>query len=152
MPNLIIDTNLLLLLIIGGVEKGRHIKHSKRLGAFNIKDYDVIVEFMARYKVFITPYIATEVINLIDLTGEAKKLAFEIARILFSHFQKIEVCIDDDCLPKYFIDVGITDSSLIQLSPNYFILTNDNRLLPYLYTASPETILPYEVINNLCRE
>lgn len=87
---LIIDTNLLLLLVIGAVEGGRHIQNSKRLNKFTFQDYDAILDVMACHQeICITHYIATEVSNLIDLTGYASRLAYETARILFSQFTQI---------------------------------------------------------------
>lgn len=145
---LIIDTNLLLLLVIGAVEEGRHIRNSKRLGTFSLKDYDAVLKIMLEHKeVFVTPYIATEVSNLIDLDGRAGILAYEIARSLFSEFGKIEIDVDRDCDSDFFLSFGITDSSLIRLAKDYFILTNDHRMLTPLYEASPETIIPYLPVN-----
>jgi hypothetical protein len=144
---LIIDANLLLLLVIGAVEEGRHISNSKRLNAFDRADYDFVLNYMSEYdQVFITPYIATEVSNLIDLNGYARKLAYEIAQVLFSSFQKIDVSVDDDCAPDFFPMFGITDSSLIRLAPHYHVLTNDDRLFPLLFQVSPNTIVPYAVV------
>lgn len=142
---LIIDTNLLLLLVIGAVEEGRHIKNSKRLGAFSISDYDNVVKIMSEYdEVHITPYIATEVSNLIDLNGNARSLAFMIAQDLFCNiFKRIDVTLDTDCGSEFFLNFGITDSSLIKLAPYYFILTHDYRLLPPLFKSSENTIIPY---------
>ena len=55
--HLIIDTNLLVLLVIGAVEEGIHIRNSKRLNAFDISDYDKVLNIMDDYDdVFITPY------------------------------------------------------------------------------------------------
>lgn len=126
---LIIDANLLLLLVIGAVESGRYIRHSKRLKDFGVEDYDNVLKLIKPYKeIFITPYLATEVSNLIDLNGEARQLAFEIARILFSSFKQIDVKINQDCESKFFLQFGITDNSLINLASNYVILTNDHRL------------------------
>lgn len=147
---LIIDTNLLLLLVIGAIEEGRHIRNSKRLNAFDKQDYQVVLRCMENFdKVFITPYIATEVSNLIDLRGYARIKAYKMARVLFSQFKKINPVIDDDCAPDYFLNYGITDSSLILLAPNYHVLTDDRRILAALYTANPKTILPYELIKQL---
>lgn len=141
---LIIDTNLLLLLVIGMVEEGRHIRNSKRLKAFNTSDYDKVVKIMSGYdEVHITPYIATEISNLIDLDGHAKSLAYQAAKYLFSLFKKIDVDIDTDCESEYFLKFGITDSSIINLAPNYFILTCDHRMLEPLYKNSKDTIIPY---------
>lgn len=142
--HLIIDTNLLLLLVIGAVEGGRHIRNSKRLNAFNISDYDNVLKIMSNYDdVFITPYIATEVSNLIDLKGDARILAYKIAKNLFSVFRKIDVDLDQDCESDLFLTFGVTDNSLIRLAPNYFILTNDHRMLVPLFKSSKDTIIPY---------
>lgn len=148
--DLIIDANLLLLLVIGAVEEGRHICSSRRLNNFDRTDYELVLRCMAEYDaVFITPYIATEVSNLIDLNGRAGALAYEIARELFSSFKKIDVSIDDDCAPDLFVRFGIADSSLVQLAPNYDVLTNDAKLLPALFAASPNTIRPYATFRGL---
>jgi hypothetical protein len=143
---LIIDTNLLLLLVIGAVEEGRHIRNSKRLNAFNITDYDNILKIMCDHdEVFVTPYIATEVSNLIDLDGHARMLAYQVAKYLFSIFKKVDIDIDKDCESDLFLKFGITDNSLIRLAPNYFILTSDCRMLDSLFKSSEDTIIPYYI-------
>ncbi|MBX8563426.1 hypothetical protein K5D44_01890 [Pseudomonas cichorii] len=144
---LVIDTNLLLLLVIGAVEEGRHIRSSKRLNKFAIKDYDVIREFMSGYEgICITQYIATEVSNLIDLTGHARDLAYEIARLLFIQFEEIDTSIKQDTGTAHFITYGITDSSLVALASRYSILTDDNRLLGPLFEAGQEYVIPFELL------
>ena len=76
----LIDTNLLLVMIMGGVDEGRYISKSKRLGDFCIDDYHMLWELVKGYReIWITPYIAAEVSNLIDLDGYAGAKAFEIA-------------------------------------------------------------------------
>lgn len=146
---LIIDTNLLLLLVIGAVEGGRHIRNSDRLNAFTTLEYDNVLKIMSEYDdVFITPYIATEVSNLIDLDGHARTLAYEIAQNLFSkEFKKIEVDLAADCDSEFFERFGITDASLINLAPDYYILTCDHRLLEPLFASSPDTIIPFSCAN-----
>lgn len=147
---LIIDTNLLLLLVIGAVEGGRHISTSKRLSNFSIDDYDNVLRIMGRYQdVCITPYIATEVSNLIDLNGHSRQLAFMIARELFSNFIELDTNIVLDSASEIFNLYGITDSSLIQLASSHFVLTADTRLFAELFQASQENILPYVPERNL---
>ncbi|WP_459623604.1 PIN domain-containing protein [Burkholderia sp. 3C] len=103
---LIIDTNLLLLLVIGAVEEGRHIRNSKRLGAFSLRDYDNVVKIMSEYEmVFITPYIATEVSNLIDLDGYARNLAYDFARNMFAVFFQNRNRHRRGLRVKFFLDV-----------------------------------------------
>lgn len=147
MKNLVIDTNLLLLLVIGSVENGRHIQTSKRLGDFDLNDYDVLLKIIATFdNVCITPYIATEISNLIDLKDHALVLAFKIASVLFSEFKQINVCIEKDCSDDFFLRYGITDASLIGLANTHSILTNDNRLLPALFSIEGADVIPFEAL------
>lgn len=146
---LVIDANLLLLLVIGAVEEGRHISTSKRLGNFDLADYDNVVKIMSNFdEVCITSYIAAEVSNLIDLHGTSGQLAFCIARNLFSIFTEIRTSIRDDCSPECFEYYGITDSSLVHLVSEYKVLTSDNRLCAAMYKVNPENVLQYSSIGN----
>lgn len=147
---LVIDTNLLLLLVIGAVENGRFISKSNRLNGFNELDYQIIVKIISAFdQVYLTSYIAAETSNLIDLTGHAKKLAYGIARLLFSEFKQIKVCIKNDCSDENFLRFGLTDASIISLATKYTILTNDNRMLPALYCVNEKNVLPFDVARTL---
>lgn len=131
-------------MIIGGVDGGRYIEKSKRLGHFCIDDYDQLWKFVEKYKeVWITPYIAAEVSNLIDLDSYASGKAFEIAREIFSIFNQAKTVISEDCKSDFFINFGLTDSSIINLSKDFDILTNDQRMLIPLYTANPHGVIRY---------
>lgn len=139
---LIIDANLLLLLVIGAIEGGRHISNSKRLKDYSENDYQVVVRFMGTFGgVYITPYIATEVSNLIDLNGYARTIAFEMAQLLFSQFKQIDTNIATDSEGKWFGTYGLTDTSLIGLVSEYTILTNDGRMSSVLYTVNGENVV-----------
>lgn len=146
---LLIDANLLLLLVIGAVEEGRHISTSKRLSGFVRDDYDNVVKIFSEFnEICITSYIATEVSNLIDLHGVAGQLAYGIARNLFSSFTQIDTHVREDCLPDYFVHYGLTDCSLIQLVTKYSVLTSDSRLCPMLYAVNSNNVIQYCPIKN----
>lgn len=141
---LIIDTNLLLLLVIGAVEGGRHISTSKRLSSYNINDYNKVLAIMAGYDaLYITPYIATEVSNLIDISGHSRKLAYDIAKEFFAKCTELETNINSDCDHECFTRYGITDSSLVKFVSKYTVLTADTRLYDALYEAGGDNVLPY---------
>lgn len=144
--NLVIDANLLLLLIIGALDDGIHISRSKRLNSFSLNDFDVLTTFLIGYRVHITPYVAAEVSNLIDFRGELRDRTFAIARILLSKFNQIDTVISDDVSTRCFITHGITDASLVTLSENYKILTNDERMLIELYKVGGDNILPFYLL------
>lgn len=142
---LIIDTNLFLLLVIGSVEERRHIAKSNRLNDYTEDDFDVLLEVMqAHGEVCLTPYIAAEVSNLIDLHGEAKDKAFGFAKYYFSTFTQIETSLRVDTDLIDFLRYGLTDSSLASLCSEYNVVTNDNRLLPALFAVSQDNVIPFE--------
>ncbi|MBH8609994.1 hypothetical protein I4N56_002830 [Pseudomonas mohnii] len=142
---LIIDTNLFLLLVIGSVEERRHIVKSNRLSHYTIDDFDVLLEVMqAHSEVCLTPYIAAEVSNLIDLHGEAREKAFGFAKYYFSTFTQIKTCLKVDTDLSDFLRYGLTDGSLASLCSEYNVVTNDNRLLPALFSVSQDNVIPFE--------
>ncbi|MCD4484901.1 hypothetical protein LQR31_10490 [Chromobacterium vaccinii] len=144
---LIIDTNLLLLLIIGAVEDRRHIKNSRRLKDYNEDDYYAILEIFKRYdRILITPYIATEISNLIDLRDDVKTSVMNFAREFFSKCEEIKSSINVDCEDDFFLSFGITDNSLIRLVRDYNVLTNDGRMAPLLYSVNPHNVIHYDLI------
>ena len=125
-------------------------KNSKRLNKFTLQDYDAILDVMASHQeICITHYIATEVSNLIDLTGYASTLAYETARILFSQFRQIHSDIATDSAQHTFLAYGLTDSSLVRLAADHTILTDDQRLFGALFSACAENILPFEVVRKV---
>lgn len=143
---LIIDANLLLLLVIGSIDDGIHIKKSGRLKSnYDFEDYDALIEVMNKTKeIYITPYIATEVSNLIDLKGNLRKRIFEVYREILNSFKQVEVDIHKDIKDASFIHYGLADASLVNLASEYKILTADDKLLTELFKSCYENILPYK--------
>ncbi|GLR64429.1 hypothetical protein [Marinospirillum insulare] len=140
---LIIDTNLLLLLIIGSLDDGVHIRKSKRLNNYTLADYDLLVKILNKYKIYITPYLSTEISNLIDFYGELKERAMLIARELFKQFEEIDTNIIKDSESKEFICFGLTDASLVRLVKDFQVLTNDMRLYSVLCNANATNAYPF---------
>lgn len=145
---LLIDANLLVLMIIGRVGDGHFIGSSDRLNDYCLEDYDKLWQFVRSYEeIFITPYIAAEVSNLIDLKGRARDEAFEIAKLIFQEFKQMETSIAKDCANLAFIKFGLTDTSIIASSEDIDILTNDHRMLNML--SSNNQVLPYTPVKVL---
>ena len=70
---LVVDTNLLLLFLIGRTNKNR-ISRFKRTQAYTIEDFDLLDRFMAEFKTLITtPHVLTEVSNLGKLQGQDRE-------------------------------------------------------------------------------
>lgn len=148
--NIIIDTNLLLLLIIGSVEEGRFISSSKRLKDFSIGDYDLLLKAIKPFgEGYTTKYIAAEVSNLLDLKGYAQEKAFEIARTIFETFKEIDSNLNNDLHNPYVPQFGLTDSKLIELSSTHLIFTADDRLSPLLWGSGEGNVYSLAMIRAL---
>lgn len=151
--NLIVDTNLLLLWIIGSIDSGTHIRSSNRLKKFNYKDFQIVNTIIGTYDTLsITPYIATEISNLIDLNGYVKEQVFKRFQVLLRDITAVKVIDTDirtDISGKNFVKFGLTDNSLITLINDYFILTDDDRLCFILYNVNADNVLQYSFVKNL---
>lgn len=147
---IIIDTNLLLLLIIGSVEDGKFISSSKRLKKFSVNDYRLLLKAIEIFgEGYTTKYIAAEVSNLIDLKSYAQEKAFEIARAMFATFKEINSDLNNDLSHRYFLEYGLTDSKLIELASTHLIFTDDERLSPLLWGAGMDNVYSLEMIRAL---
>lgn len=148
--NLIIDTNILLLLIIGVIDGQRYIKISKRLNIYNEEDYYNILKIIGEYKkIYVTKYIATEVSNLIDLKNEAREKAFKAMRTLISSFTEIDTALINEINHDKLHIYGITDVSLIKLVENYTILTDDSKMCSFLYHINGDNVVEYKAVKRL---
>ncbi|ESK34663.1 hypothetical protein P256_02622 [Acinetobacter nectaris CIP 110549] len=151
--NLIVDTNLLLLWIIGSIDNGAHIRSSNRLKKFNYKDFQIVNTIIGTYDTLsITPYIATEISNLIDLNGYVKEQVFVRFQILLKDITAVKVIDTDiraDISGENFLNFGLTDNSLITLINDYFILTDDDKLCFILYSVNFDNVLQYKLVKNL---
>jgi hypothetical protein len=132
--DVLIDTNLLLLLIVGTCDRDRIAKF-KRTETFTKDDYDLLVKIIRFFKqVVVTPNILTEVSNLLgqlpeDLAPDFyKHFSSEVSNLLEKFSPSRELVIQD-----YFLKFGLTDSSIIlNAKEKYVVLTVDLPLFGYL--------------------
>lgn len=132
-PRLIIDTNLLLLAIVGTVNRSL-IGTFDRTRKYGVADYDAVISEMPRYsKLAITPGIAVETSNWI---GYLKGLDYEVAWNHFCNLVKgaleVPVASSMACDHADSLSLRITDCSiLIAAEKDTVVLTDDHPL----YTA-----------------
>ena len=151
MSKLIIDANLLLLYVIGFVDQGNYIEKSDRLKKFKKKDYEILLDIIKPFKeVYVTPYIAAEVSNLIDIKGKIGQEIYDNYQLILSKILlQLDVSINEDCNLKVFNRYGLTDCNLIRLVENYTILTDDSRMCSELYEINYNNVLQFEVVKHL---
>src|SRR5688572_366905 len=113
----VIDTNLLLLLLIGLYDITQIEKH-KRIKKYSKSDYDKLLILIRHFsdKIFTTTNIVTEVCNLSDnYNTETEYCFFQfIEKVLKTYEEQNEKSIDlIDSNKTAFYKLGIADTSII---------------------------------------
>ena len=148
MRHVAVDTNLLLLLLIGTVAP-EFVERHKRLRAYDLDDYRLILEFLIDAEsVVITPNVATELVNLAG-QGVSEPLRTE----LFVHLKNWLPTLPELALSTAravtvpeFTRLGLTDSVwLAALEPGTELLTDDITL----YLAALRRGLPATNLNHI---
>lgn len=139
---ILIDTNLLLLLFVGGF-KPKLIGKFKRLSTYVPEDYVTLTNFIARFKsTLTTPNILTEVSNLAgQLKGKDRVECFSNFSnqlTVFTEFY-IESCkaASEVAFPK----LGLTDAAITILArEQHLVLTDDFSLYQRILGAGFDAI------------
>lgn len=141
----LIDTNILLLLLVGSVNQERITKFN-RTQQFIPEDYELLLEFIARFqKLVTTPNILTEVNSLANQLGEPERSQ---CFAIFAQFVKNVALLDeyyvkslDAVNTEKFIKFGLTDSGILTLSKGkYLVITDDFKLASYLQSVEVDVI------------
>ncbi|MDJ0554938.1 MAG: PIN domain-containing protein [Microcoleaceae cyanobacterium MO_207.B10] len=138
----IVDTNILLLLFVGSVNKKR-ISKFNRTEQFSPKDYDFLVEIISYFsKIVVTPNILTEVSNFINqLTEPERSQCLEFLAKALTQWDEFYVESSTATQVEKFTKYGLTDSGIISLAKEkYLVLTDDFKLANYLEKIEIDTV------------
>jgi len=131
---LLIDTNILLLYIVGLVNPDR-IARFKRTRQFTVEDYELLKKTLQSFpKIVTTPNILTEVNSLANQLGEPERsrclsLFGEAIGQLEESYQSSKGLAQHPEFSRF----GLADCSLIDLAQDrYLVLTDDLRLAVHL--------------------
>lgn len=127
MRSVLLDTNLMLLLVVGRYNKAFIVRH-KRTKAFCVDDYDLLIEVISKFDtLWITSHCMAEVSNLLRQTDiqRAKDLMFLFAKLSEaareSHIAKNIVFADNN-----YLDLGVADAGIVAKSKSVTcVLTED---------------------------
>jgi hypothetical protein len=125
--DLVIDTNLLVLFIVGTTNRNLVTRH-RRLKAFSPDDFDLLLRLVASSRqVFVTPNTLTETSNLLGYLDEpARTQVFETFRALIQSTSEEYLESRTACSAKEFLRLGITDSVLLEITgKSRVLLTTD---------------------------
>ena len=134
---ILIDTNILLLYIVGSLDVDL-IKNNSRTAIFTEEDFERVSKFIDFFYVKVTtPHILTETSNLL---GRSEQL-----RVVLKTFIKLneEKFLDSGIIAdtKFFPHFGLSDSAIIEIAKNnYLVFTNERPLYGYLIGVNSDVV------------
>ena len=139
---IVIDTNLLLLLLVGFYDKNL-IKDFKRTLKYDIDDFERLVNIISYCKnqIYTTPNILTEITNLTDGINRDSKF-FEFIHKFMEQFNEItnpSHSIMTNNL-KIFLKLGLADASIADISSERILTITDDLNLYHFLSQSKPTI------------
>lgn len=116
MRRIVIDTNLLVLLVVGLTDRKLIDKH-KRLQQFEQDDFDLLISLLAKFdQIFVTPHIVTETCNLISQIGDpAKSLVREKLAFLLDTLKEEFQPSSEVAKHNSFLRLGLADCAILDL-------------------------------------
>ena len=142
---ILIDTNILLLFLVGSVNQKRIVQF-KRTQQFTPEDYQLLLRIINEFSLIITtPNILTEVNSLANQLGEPERSEcftmfarfVENVDFLNEHYIKSQEAVS---IGK-FVKFGLTDCGILTLAKGkYLVLTDDLKLANYLQNVGVDVI------------
>ena len=131
-PALLLDSNLLLLLLIGSLDRDL-VRNFKRTSSFSDSDFDLLQDIVVRSGgIITTPHVLTEVSNLANSLRDDLKPSFsQIFKVSIAHFEERFTAateLSQDPLFRF----GMTDTSLHHAANDAIVLTEDGRFAAQL--------------------
>jgi hypothetical protein len=143
MPEVLVDTNLMLLLAVGSTNRSYIAKH-KRLQAYSAEDFDQLLAFVNGFsRLICCPNIWSEVSNFVRYI--AHPLSDEIAGTLTRLIERAEetyVSTRQAAARPEYRRLGISDAAMLQIAQSGGVLLTDD-LPVYIAACSAR----YEAVN-----
>jgi rRNA-processing protein FCF1 len=139
----LVDSNLLLLLYVGGYDRELVATFRRTRDRFRPSDFDALRSALGDFEAIVTtPHILTEVSNLMgQLTGPARDECFDrFAKsipVLNEHRPPSAHLVSDAA----FVTLGITDTSILEIAARrYLVFTDDFPLYNRLTSRGIDTL------------
>lgn len=130
MATVLIDTNLLILLIVGLTEEKMIGKH-RRTREYDKESYDLLIDSLEDFsEILITPHILAETSNLIRQCEEPLKTKVgECLSELISKSEELQMAAATVVRRPEYLRIGLTDAGILQAQEGgATLLTDDNGL------------------------
>jgi len=131
---LVIDTNLLLVYLVGCIDPQLITKFNKTNSRYCVEDFKILDDLVGNFKKFVTtPNILTEVSNLGGhLKDNAKDKFFALLAQFIQQTPEKYIQSSEISKDELFIKFGITDRGLLELArTEHLIITDDFRLCSF---------------------
>ena len=107
-----IDANLLVLLVVGSVDR-RLVEKHRRTRIFTVEDYDRLFRIVESVKrVYVTPNTLTEASNLLENPQDPRFL--DSLRIVIEESEEIFISSVDGAHRSEFVRFGLSDAVLLE--------------------------------------
>lgn len=139
---ILVDTNILLLYIVGLVNRQR-VPLFKRTKQFTLEDYDLLAQILNSFQqVVTTPNILTEVNSLANQLGEPERgKCLQLFGQVISRLEEIYEPSQQLAQLPEFQKFGLTDCGISTLAQgSYLVLTDDFRLSETLRRKGIDTV------------
>ena len=111
---LLIDTNLLVLLVVGSVNRDR-ISRFKRTTGYSSADWDLLIGILEQIsRRYTLPHVLAEVSTLTDLKGPELEVARIVLLKLIGELREISINSADACATSLYIRFGLTDAAIAE--------------------------------------
>ena len=143
-----IDTNLLVLLVVGSVERQLVATH-RRTRTFTPEDYDRLLRIVeALGRVFVTPNTLTEASNLLEQPQDTRFLGR--LRSLIEACQESVVSSATAARNRAFMRLGLTDAALLEaVSAERPLITVDLELYSAALEKGEEAAINFTYLQTL---
>lgn len=133
---LLVDTNLLVLFVVGSVNCNR-IEKFKRTCQCTVQDYELLLRVIGQFKLYTVAHVLAEVSNLTDLTGSERLRARHVLKETISVLTEPEMPSARAAQSRTYADLGLVDAAIASVADEYkcSVLTDDLDLYLALDTA-----------------
>ena len=144
---ILIDTNALIILIIGLIDP-KLINRHRRTSIYEEQDFNDLISFIDDLEsLVILPNVWTEVDNLLNDFNRGNKLRYidEITNTI-KNTTEIYIESQEATLSDGFYDLGLTDSLLLEYSKKCeLLITSDSKLSDYAIANGVEV---FDIVKN----
>jgi hypothetical protein len=137
----LVDTNLLVLYLVGSVNR-RRVTDFKRTAAFSIEDFDLLGRLIAWFgKLMVTPHVLSQVSDLTKLQGkelaQLRSLFKELVETMEETFDESRILVTH----PVFARLGLADAAIAKVcSRGILVLTTDVELYLSLQALGADAV------------